>query len=392
MFKIIKIAAFVSLVSISLGACSQATLPPPAISGPLTAMESLALNKSIAHYEQVLAQKPGEIEAVLGLARNFRWAGQSAEAAQILQTYSETFGTHGRYLAELGKVNLVQGHSAEGVKFLQQATQKISDDWRLYSALGIAFDYQQNYAEAEIAYNKALDMCPDDSAVINNLGISQGLSGRLDLGIMTLRRALSYGNHADKIKANLTLFTNARDVCSNCGATYLKSSNALILAAGLMATDREGPCTPEPQYTAKAPVMVEQLAPEAPLPSINIKVYFEFDSDILKPEALDVLNNLGEALTFGELNSYRFQIAGHTDAVGSDAYNQVLSERRAKAVLNYLAATFNIDPARIDAVGYGESQLFNPEQPEADENRRVQVTRLGKQSVEDIQTAPALPK
>lgn len=124
--------------------------------------------------------------------------------------------------------------------------------------------------------------------------------------------------------------------------------------------------------------MVQKLAPAAPTPSINIKVYFEFDSAILKTEAKDVLNNLGEALTYGELNTYRFQIAGHTDAVGAKGYNQKLSEQRAKAVLKYLVNTFDIDAARVDPVGYGESQLLDPSKPEGDVNRRVQVTRLGR--------------
>ena len=91
---------------------------------------------------------------------------------------------------------------------------------------------------------------------------------------------------------------------------------------------------------------------------------------------MDVLVNLGEALTSGELSGYRFELAGHTDAVGTDAYNLDLSEHRAKAVLDYLVTAFGIDVTRIDAVGYGESRLLDPSDPKGDVNRRVQVTRL----------------
>ncbi len=380
MFMIFKTAAktatSVALLSILLGACAETPAAPQ--TAGLSEQERAAYGEAIGHFEQLLAAKPGEIEAVLGLSRNLRWAGRINDAAKILQDNQIRFAGLGRYLAELGKVRLIQGQNAEGVKFLEQATQKVTDDWRLYSALGIGLDTLENYPQAETAYNTALEMCPDDPAVINNLGISQGLSGRLDQGIITLRRALSYGGHTDKIKRNLKLFTDTRDLCSTCGATYLKASSRMILAAGLMGTDQEGPCVPEPEYTAEAPAMVEQLAPEAPVPSINIKVYFEFDSAILKPEALGVLDSLGEALTYGDLNSYRFELAGHTDAVGSDTYNQQLSERRAEAVLNYLVSSFGIDPRRIDTMGYGESQLLNAQDPEGDVNRRVQVTRLNK--------------
>jgi len=377
MFKVLKIAACASLISISLAACMQTVDAPPE-TGINTDEENQAFSMSIGHFEQLLTEKPAEIEAVLGLARNLRWSGRNGEAAQVLKTYQEQFQTDGRYLAELGKVRLIQGQSGEGVDLLQQATQKIDDDWRLYSALGIGLDSGEKYIEAEQAYNTALEMCPDDPAVINNLGISQGLSGRVDQGIVTLRKALSYGRHSDKIKQNLDLFTNLRDMCDTCVETYLKTSQSMIMAAGLNGTDKQGPCTPEPEYTATVPVMVAELAPEVAEPTINIKVYFEFDSDILKPDTLGVLDDLGKALTYGDLNNYRFRIAGHTDAVGSEMYNQSLSERRAQAVVKYLETTFAIDPARMDAVGYGESQLLNKENPDGDVNRRVQVTRLNK--------------
>ena len=377
MFKTFKIIACTALLSFGLVGCAKTSTPPPE-TGFLSAKERHTFDTAIAHYQNLLQQKPGKIEAILGLSRNLRWAGRGQEALTLLEKHRDQFAFDGHYLAELGKVNLVQGQNVEGVNFLEQATLRISDDWRLYSALGIGLDHQKSFAKAEVAYRKALEMCPDDSAVINNLAISQGLSGRIDQAIITLQRALSYGTHTTKIKRNLALFTDARDLCANCGASYINKSSGMILAAGLKATDKEGPCSPEPAYVAKVPIMVQQLAPEAKLPSINIKVYFEFDSAILKPETLTILDNLGQALTFGALNNYRFEIAGHTDAVGSNVYNQSLSERRAKSVLKYLQSTFSIDPNRIDAVGYGESRLLDPRQPDGDVNRRVQVTRLSK--------------
>jgi len=375
MFKCFKLAATALSAALLLGACANAETPKPATSA--SPEEIAAFDQAIAHYTQMLDESPDEIEAVLGLARNLRWAGRVDEAASTLTATAPMFATTPRYLAELGKVRLIQGDSAGGVRLLQRATADGTDDWRLYSALGIGNDYLGHYTEAEAAYKKALEMCPDDSAVMNNLGVSQGLSGRIGQAILTLQDAIGYGRHTDKIKTNLKLFQNARDLCSNCSTDYLKQSGGVILAAGLMNTDREGPCTPQPHYTEPAaPVMVEKLTPEAIAPSINIKVFFEFDSAILKPEAMDVLDNLGEALTYGALNDYRFQIAGHTDAVGSESYNQKLSERRAKSVLDYLVSTFGIDGARVDPVGFGESQLLDPNDPEGEINRRVQVTRL----------------
>lgn len=375
MFKTFKPALAAISAALLLGACADTASPKPTTA--VTAQEVAAYAQAISHYEGLVRERPDEIEVVLGLARNLRWAGRINDAASVLSANEIAFGTQPRFLAELGKVRLIQGDATHGVELLERATAGGTDDWRLYSALGIGNDYLERYTEAETAYKKALKMCPDDSAVMNNLGVSQGLSGRVDRAIFTLQDALSYGQHTDKIGKNLKLFQNARDLCANCSTDYLKLSGGVILAAGLMGTDREGPCTPEPKYTQPvAPVMAAKLAPEAVAPSINIKVFFEFDSAILKPEAQEVLGNLGEALTYGDLNNYRFQIAGHTDAVGSDDYNLKLSEKRANAVLNYLVTKFGIDASRIDPVGYGESELLDPANPDGDMNRRVQVTRL----------------
>ena len=69
-------------------------------------------------------------------------------------------------------------------------------------------------------------------------------------------------------------------------------------------------------------------------------------------------------------------IAGHTDAVGSNGYNQSLSERRAESVRKYLMDKHNLDISKLIAIGYGEEQLKLPETPNAGENRRVQIVNM----------------
>lgn len=112
-------------------------------------------------------------------------------------------------------------------------------------------------------------------------------------------------------------------------------------------------------------------------PSIDMKVAFQFNSDELTEEAVNVLNNLGVALTSEQLGNARFMIAGHTDASGSRSYNQKLSERRANSVRDYLVRQFDIHYSRLDAVGRGEEQLLFPDDPENGGNRRVQIVNIG---------------
>jgi outer membrane protein OmpA-like peptidoglycan-associated protein len=108
-------------------------------------------------------------------------------------------------------------------------------------------------------------------------------------------------------------------------------------------------------------------------PSIDLEVNFDYNSDNIGSEAVPQVTALGEALASPELKGGTFIVAGHTDAKGSDTYNQGLSERRAEAVKRFLAEKYGIDASNLLTVGYGKTQLKNPAGPFASENRRVQV-------------------
>jgi outer membrane protein OmpA-like peptidoglycan-associated protein len=108
-------------------------------------------------------------------------------------------------------------------------------------------------------------------------------------------------------------------------------------------------------------------------PSIDLEVTFEYNSTTISPKAAPLLATLGRALGSPELRGATFIIAGHTDAAGSDTYNQSLSERRAEAVKIYLAQHFKLSPDQLLAIGFGRSQLKNAADPLAAENRRVQI-------------------
>ena len=93
-----------------------------------------------------------------------------------------------------------------------------------------------------------------------------------------------------------------------------------------------------------------------PVPvSIDLKgVNFDFDKATLRPDAVAILSEAAEILKRNP--SLRVEVAGHTDLCGKDAYNQKLSERRAKAVYDYLTSN-GVDAGRLAGpVGYGESR------------------------------------
>ena len=87
--------------------------------------------------------------------------------------------------------------------------------------------------------------------------------------------------------------------------------------------------------------------------SLSAKTLFGFDKDILRPEAKESLNALAQRLSNSNVESVR--VEGHTDFMGSEQYNQALSERRANVVANYLVNQ-GVASNKISAVGLGESQ------------------------------------
>ena len=71
----------------------------------------------------------------------------------------------------------------------------------------------------------------------------------------------------------------------------------------------------------------------------------------------------------------RFNVEGHTDAKGSENYNQNLSMRRAESVVTYMADK-GIEKVRMESIGKGFSDLLYLDKPQAMENRRVRITTL----------------
>ena len=101
-----------------------------------------------------------------------------------------------------------------------------------------------------------------------------------------------------------------------------------------------------------------------PIPQKEIEIEgieYDFNSANLRPASKEILDKLFDFL---ELNdNIKVEINSHTDARGSDIYNQDLSQRRAKSCVDYLVSK-GIDPERLKPIGYGETQpneMYGPD-------------------------------
>jgi outer membrane protein OmpA-like peptidoglycan-associated protein len=104
-------------------------------------------------------------------------------------------------------------------------------------------------------------------------------------------------------------------------------------------------------------------------------VLFDFDKSTLKPESDPVLQQVGAMMAKDA--ALRLEIQGHTDGIGSDAYNQPLSEARARSVVAWLSA-HGIPADRLSARGYGKTRpvAANTTDEGRARNRRVEIANL----------------
>jgi len=119
---------------------------------------------------------------------------------------------------------------------------------------------------------------------------------------------------------------------------------------------------------------VAQLA--ANKPKIDLEIRFDYNSADIAKTSVQAVQELGKALSDASLKGSTFVVAGHTDAIGGEEYNQGLSERRADTIKRYLTEKFGINGSDLVTVGYGKTKPKDANAPMDPANRRVQVVNM----------------
>jgi outer membrane protein OmpA-like peptidoglycan-associated protein len=156
--------------------------------------------------------------------------------------------------------------------------------------------------------------------------------------------------------------------CLTCIGQPLKSPTAGEISRQLLTSPHSGGDTRSVFGNESRNIGVQKA-------SVDLLIQFEFDSAELTADGMTDLEQLAIALKGPGLKDAKFVIEGHTDAVGTSAYNMDLSLRRAKSVIRYLSQA-NISAQRLRPMGFGATKLYSPQNPTAKENRRVRVVLL----------------
>ncbi|MFT5963122.1 MAG: OOP family OmpA-OmpF porin [Burkholderiaceae bacterium] len=168
-----------------------------------------------------------------------------------------------------------------------------------------------------------------------------------------------------------------RDPFGLCWRTgYWTPADAVPGCDGEIAKPAPAPVVAAP---APAPAPVPVVVPPAPVSekvTFAADAFFDFDKSVLKPDGKAKLDDLASKLQ--GMNLEVIIAVGHTDSVGSDAYNQKLSVRRSEAVKAYLVSK-GIEANRVYTEGKGEKQPVADNKSAAGraQNRRVEIEVVG---------------
>ncbi|MEO6228244.1 MAG: OmpA family protein [Thermomonas sp.] len=171
---------------------------------------------------------------------------------------------------------------------------------------------------------------------------------------------------------------------ATCGGAYAQDAqNPPSVDSIINSLKTDVPAADKGQTRALRPGAASMSTAPAPAPapvskpaSINMQINFEYNSAEISGSSARTMTTLAKALASPQLEGRKFTVIGHTDAKGSAAYNKTLSDRRAAAVRSYLMNN-GVTASRLKAMGKGESQLLNSDQPNAAENRRVEIQASG---------------
>lgn len=160
-------------------------------------------------------------------------------------------------------------------------------------------------------------------------------------------------------------------VAADTGAGVATGVASAVAATTVVAGTAGQTATAATDAPVLVPVAYTEIDAED---QVNIRIAFDFDSAVLRDTETEKLSQLCIAMKAVDIEQFR--IVGHTDAAGSDAYNDKLSLLRAEEVKRHLVSDCGIAPERLQAVGVGKRYLSNPDDPRGEENRRVEFQAL----------------
>lgn len=205
-----------------------------------------------------------------------RQAGDYDAAIRILSQLMLGDPDNPRVVAEYGKALAQKGRAQDATQFLHRAIELSSNDWTLYSALGMSYDQLGDQANARLAYEHALALKPGEAGVLNNYAMSRMLAKDPDGARLLIAQAQAAGGANPMIARNVALIADMapeKAAADNAAEKPTVTASAVksVLEAGTPSEPKPVTKTasaapaPKPTQTRPAPAPA-RVAAAAPMP------------------------------------------------------------------------------------------------------------------------------
>jgi Flp pilus assembly protein TadD len=157
------------------------------------------------HYAALRNRHPDDKAIIMSLARNLRFSGGAQQAIGVLNSNGASTSNDAIMLLELGKAYLAADQLNLAKPTLEKARISAPLNWEILSALGVVYDYDGNYQQAQEQYDAALFLAPDNATILNNKALSLAQEGQLDEAVATMELAIDSPQAGTQTRQNLAL-------------------------------------------------------------------------------------------------------------------------------------------------------------------------------------------
>ncbi|MFY0615149.1 MAG: tetratricopeptide repeat protein [Hyphomicrobiaceae bacterium] len=249
-----RITAVASL-AVLLGACAQGGAPDLGLGLGMSNDDVVSsadagsndMSKALNYWGRKYVKTPSDKTAALNYAKNLKASGQSKQAFLVLQQASVLHGNDREIASEYGRLALEAGQVQLASKLLTLADDRTKPDWRVVSGRGAALARQGKYKAAVPMFERAHQLAPSNSTVLNNLAMAHAGSGNLGRAESLLRQAAQNPMAKEKVAKNLALVLKLQG----------RKAEAAAVSAGASLAMRK---SVSPERTASGSAKVAQAA------------------------------------------------------------------------------------------------------------------------------------
>jgi Flp pilus assembly protein TadD len=223
------------------------------------------------HYAALHSKHPQDKAITMALARNLRFAGNPQQAIAVINSTNFGQSPDALTLLELGKDYLAADQLNLAKPTLERAKAGAPLNWEILSSLGVVYDYEGQYRQAQEQYDAALFLDPENPTVLNNKALSLAQEGRLDEAVKTMKVATDQPSASAQARQNLALLMALKGDAEAAERLARKDLPPAVAEANIeyyrsLAKPEVKPEQKAPAAKPAAPASDEDLPPPPPPP------------------------------------------------------------------------------------------------------------------------------